>query len=438
MEDVLVNTSHDIPRIYTAIAEMLYCLLFCLFYRRRGKKIPFIVITVIAFVVQALWLVSTDEVPVMFWVPCMLIAIGIMFLYLFIVMDTPITLVAYNCLKAFLAAEFTASLEWQLEYYLLGSREEGTFEGYLLLAGVYGISAFLVWQLETRIKREDIELEISYRELLNTLIIVSSAFILSNVSFVYSDTPFSGTIVTDIFTIRTLVDLAGMAILYSYQSLRYEISAEKELSRIQSMLNAQYDSYRNYQEVTDLINIKYHDLKHQIAALRNEQSPEKREKWIDHLEEELSFYQPERQTGNQILDGVIDGKMPLIRNNHITFTVVADGSQLNFMQISDICTIFGNALDNAIENVIKVQDVEKRIIHMEISKRKQFIYAEIRNYCEADIKIKNGFPVTTKKDTQNHGFGIKSIAYTTKKYDGTVQFEVKDHFFSIRLLIPAQ
>ena len=182
--------------------------------------------------------------------------------------------------------------------------------------------------------------------------------------------------------------------------------------------------------------MKYHDLKHQIAGLRAEQDPEKRSQWIDQMEGELSAYQPERQTGNQVLDGVLDGKMPLIHSHQITFTCVADGELLKFMHVTDICTIFGNALDNAIEHVILVPDPEKRIIHMEVSLRKQFIYAEVRNYCNGEVKIKNGFPVTTKQDAANHGFGIKSISYTVKKYGGTIQFGVKDHFFSMRILIP--
>lgn len=242
---------------------------------------------------------------------------------------------------------------------------------------------------------------------------------------------------SDIFTIRTLSDCAGLAILYAYQSLRYEVSAEKELSKIQSMLTAQYDSYRNYQEVTDLINMKYHDLKHQIAGLRAEQDPQKRSLWIDQMEGELAAYQPERQTGNQVLDGVLDGKMPLIHNYQIEFTCVADGSLLKFMYVTDICTIFGNALDNAIEHVLLIPDPEKRIIHMEVSARKQFVYAEIRNYCNQDVTIRNGFPVTTKRMQKPWLWNQKHQLYR-KKYNGTVQFGVKDHFFSIRILIPKE
>ncbi len=389
-------------------------------------------------VLQTGWLMLTGNVSTLFWIPCMIIAIGMMFLFLWMVIEATWKMVAYCCMKAFLTAEFMASLEWQLEYFAYRGRTEKGVLSILTLAIVYGAVTMILWIIESRMKRDEIELEISVKELYSTLLIVLSAFMLSNLSFVYRNTPFSGSIATDIFTIRTLVDFGGLAILYAYQSLRHEVGAEKELSKIQSILTAQYDSYRNYQEVTDLINMKYHDLKHQIAGLRAEQDPEKRSKWIDQMEDELAAYQPERQTGNQVLDGVLDGKMPLIRNAGIAFTCVADGELLKFIHVTDICTIFGNALDNAIEYVSMISDPEKKIIHMEISSRKQFVYAEVRNYCDTEIKIKNGFPMTTKRDAGNHGFGIKSISYAAKKYGGTMQFGVKDHFFFIRILIPKE
>lgn len=438
MTELFAGTYQDIPRYYTAIAEWLSCMLFCLFYRRKIKKTWFAGIAGGMLVLQMTWLILTGDVPTMLWIPCMIIAIGMMFLFLKLVIDATWKMAAYCCMKAFLAAEFMASLEWQLEYFVDRNSKGSGPLSILTLAVVYGTVAAILWIIESRMKRDEVELEISVKELCSTLLIVLSAFMLSNLSFVYRNTPFSGTIATDIFTIRTLVDFGGLAILYAYQSLRHEIGAEKELSKIQSMLTAQYDSYRNYQEVTDLINMKYHDLKHQIAGLRAEQDPEKRSQWIDQLEGELAAYQPERQTGNQVLDGVLDGKMPVIRNAGIAFTCVADGELLNFIHVTDICTIFGNALDNAIEYVSMISDPEKKIIHMEISSRKQFVYAEIRNYCETEIKIKNGFPVTTKRDAGNHGFGIKSISYAVKKYGGTMQFGVKDHFFFIRILIPKE
>ena len=225
-------------------------------------------------------------------------------------------------------------------------------------------------------------------------------------------------------------------ILYVYQSRICELLAEKELRNIHSMLKAQYDKYRSYQTTFDLINMKYHDLKHQIAGLRAEMSDEERTKWIDTLEQELESYSPELETGNNVLDTLIAGKMMNCRANNIKITCVADGDSLDFMHVADICTVFGNALDNAIESVSLIDDPEKRLIHLSVTQKKNFVLIQINNYCEGTITMKNGFPVTTKADKGNHGFGLKSIRYTVEKYHGTLTFDLKDNWFELKMLIP--
>ncbi len=52
------------------------------------------------------------------------------------------------------------------------------------------------------------------------------------------------------------------------------ILPKKELSAMNVILKSQYDQYRNYQDSLDLIQMKYHDLKHQITALRAESDAE--------------------------------------------------------------------------------------------------------------------------------------------------------------------
>jgi sensor histidine kinase regulating citrate/malate metabolism len=116
--------------------------------------------------------------------------------------------------------------------------------------------------------------------------------------------------------------------------------------------------------------------------------------------------------------------MAVIRNNHVKFTCVVDGALLDFLHVTDICTIFGNALDNAVESVLMVEDPEKRLVHMRVSAKKQLLCIEVSNYCDHPVKIKDGMPVTTKSDKRQHGFGVKSILYTAKKYGGNVNFSL--------------
>lgn len=111
------------------------------------------------------------------------------------------------------------------------------------------------------------------------------------------------------------------------------------------------------------------------------------------------------------------------------------------MEDMDISALFGNILDNAIESVQlnhykKLNEQEKRLIHLSVAKQKQFLRIRCENYCEEQLKFENGIPVTTKKDRRFHGFGMKSIKSTAAKYGGSVTTDLKKNWFELRILIP--
>ncbi len=429
------NVYQDIPRLYTAIAEWMACVIYCLTLKRKVDMKKFVVISALALVIQSVFLVTTKGLPIYFWILCMLIAVLLMYLFMYLVVDDTKTLIGYYCARAFLLAELAASLEWQLACFALGVNSSPVMQIAILII-VYALVYVWAIYMEKSITRGIVQLEINRQEFLASVFIASAIFAFSNLSFILSNTPFSAGVRSDVFYVRTLVDIAGIMILYVYQSRICELLAEKELNNIHSMLKAQYDKYRSYQTTFDMINMKYHDLKHQIAGLRADMSSEERQKWIDSMEQELESYRPELQTGNSVLDTLIEGKMMTCKSNGIKVTCVADGNALDFMHVADICTIFGNALDNAIESVTLIEDLEKRLIHITVAQKKNFVLIQVNNYCETGIKIKNGYPVTTKADKSNHGFGIKSIKYTVEKYHGTLTYNLNKNWFELKILIP--
>ena len=264
-------------------------------------------------------------------------------------------------------------------------------------------------------------------------------FAFSNLSFIIANSPFTSRLRADIFNIRTLADLAGFAILHAYQSRICEYAAEKEISQMNAVLKSQYDQYRNYQDSVELIHMKYHDLKHQIAGLRAETDEQKRTEWLDAMEEEMTAFETLDRTGSQVLDTLLAAKLFHCRKHGIRITCVADGKILGFMHVMDLCSLFGNALDNAIENAVLIPEKEKRLIHLQVSERKGFVYIRIENYCEEAIeKNPDGLISTTKQDRNRHGFGLKSIRHTAEKYGGTIRFEVRDNWFELEILIPVQ
>ena len=101
-----------------------------------------------------------------------------------------------------------------------------------------------------------------------------------------------------------------------------------------------------------------------------------------------------------------------------------------------MCSIFGNALDNAIECELKIPDKEKRLVHVTVSKQKNFLLLRFENYYEGNLEYQEGKLVTTKKEKEYHGYGLKSIRYTVNKYDGAVSIDTKENWFDLKILIP--
>jgi sensor histidine kinase regulating citrate/malate metabolism len=234
-----------------------------------------------------------------------------------------------------------------------------------------------------------------------------------------------------------MVNLGGLAILYAHYIQCLELRMKRELDTIQVVLQNHYAQYQLSRENIESLDRKYHDLKNQIMVIRAEKDPDKQADYLNGLEESIRIYESQYRTGNSVLDTVLTGKSLYCVNNGIEITCVANGKLLDFMNAMDICTIFGNALDNAIEHEIKIDDPQKRLIHLSLSSHSRFLLLRIENYFEGSLgKIADGIPATTKKDNNYHGYGLKSIRYSVKKYGGSLAIKQKKNWFELTILIP--
>lgn len=239
-----------------------------------------------------------------------------------------------------------------------------------------------------------------------------------------------------IYKTRTHVDFAGVILLFAHHLQRSVLHIRREYDSIQGVLQNQYMQYCQSKETIDLINRKYHDLKHQITLLRTEPDYARRKEYLDEMEWGIRNYEAQYKTGNSVLDTVLTGKSLLCMEKEIQFTCVADGNLLAQMDAMDICTIFGNVLDNAIECEMNIAEKEKRIIHLALFSRKEFMVIRAENYFEGKLDFKEGIPVTTKKNADYHGYGIKSIRYTAEKYGGSLSIRTHENWFEMDILIP--
>lgn len=433
-----MNQLPDIPRLYTGLAEWLACMVYILSLRRRVEGWKLGVQAGVVFAALAAFLFVTGDVSTFWWLPCMAGAVGIMYYLIGLCCEVGPRDALYYCVQAFVLAEFAASLEWQLHCYFLLDHHR-FFGDWLLLLGVaYGAVFFIVWYCVHHIVTNHTPLCITWSELGSAIIIGIAVFAASNLSFLSVRTPFSGRYRGDSYIIRTIMDLGGLAILYAHHLQCWQMRVRRELEAVQNVLHNQYQQYQLSKESVDMINRKYHDLKHQIMVLRAEPDSGKRAAFLDQMEEEIKTYEAQNKTGNRVLDTVLTSKSLACAREDISLTCVVDGALLDFMDVMDLSAVFGNALDNAIECEVQIADPSRRLIHVTVSSQRGFVLLRFENYCEDSLLFREGLPITTKQDTVYHGYGLKSIRYVAEKYGGIVTVKKEKEWFVLQVLLPVR
>lgn len=427
----------DIPRLYTGIAEWAACMIIILLMKKRIHGIRLVTISAVMLIIQTAFMVFTEPLKSDFlWILCMSGAIALMFTFIFVCCDMKILDVIFCCAYSFIIAEFMASLEWQLYCFFWEKSDAPIIIQIVGIVLIYSLVSYIIYRLIHNHMPENVNLNLEIREVVAEVSIVIVIFILSNLSFVTNNTPFSGLSNSEIMNIRTFIDFGGVAMLHAYFVQRNELHMRSELEAMQNIFTNQYQQYQQSKENIDIINRKYHDLKHQIAALRAETDQDRRNAFLDEIEQDIKNYEAQNKTGNHVLDTILTSKSLYCAQKNIELTSVVDGKILDFMYTMDLCSIFGNALDNAIECEQRIKDYSKRLIHLTVSAQKGFALIRVENYCEEKVRFEDHLPLTNKADKTLHGYGMKSMSHVAQKYGGTLMADQSNNWFELKILIP--
>ena len=193
--------------------------------------------------------------------------------------------------------------------------------------------------------------------------------------------------------------------------------------------------YEMSKESIAVVNQHYHDMKHQLIILSTMSDEDKRKAKLQDMESKIAAYDAVVRTGNEYLDTVLTEKKLTCQSNQISMSCIADGSQLAFMDELDLYTLFGNALDNAIEANRKISNVHERCISVQIQNKKGILLVEIVNPYEGSLVYdSNHMPVTSKKDTGSHGFGTKSMKNIVEHYGGQMVIKTEQNKYLLRMI----
>ncbi|MCI6639088.1 MAG: ATP-binding protein [Bilifractor sp.] len=431
----------DTPGIYYAITYMISFIIITHFRpaKRKGWKRILIFLGMGGFL--AFYMTVTKNPPLPLFLPIVLGTVVQIFLGFLWLTEMNWKNCLFDTLRAFMLGEFAASLEWQLFYFGLTELKLALnpLTNLIFMLPTYALvflpAAALERKYDSRSGRYE-QLELQGHALLGEILIIGAVYFMSDISFVLQRAPFTARYTSEILLLRTVVDFAGVVVLYFYSIVLHQAQEQMELQTMQNMLQLQYSNYQISRESVDLVNQKYHDLKHQIAVLRDGMDSEEKVRYLDRMEAEIKLYEAQNKTGNEVLDTILTSKAMVCQRYHIEFTIVADGAALSFMSIMDISSLFGNALDNAIEASKQIPNPQERLIHLTIARQKGFVNITLMNRFSGEVRFRNGLPATTKQNRSFHGFGVKSMRSTVEKYGGSLTVKAENGWFTLHILLP--
>lgn len=223
-----------------------------------------------------------------------------------------------------------------------------------------------------------------------------------------------------------------LTLLYFQTEVFKKSAMQKEMDTLNLLYERQREQYQVARQNVQIINKRCHELKLQIAALRqmsgaasDPPDPELKAH-IDEAEKAAQLYDASRNTGNEVLDVVLTEKSLLCESRRIQLNAVTDGSCLGFFEAGDLYALFANMLDHAIESAVQMPEPERRCIDLLVCTRQSFVVVNV---------ISPDRPPEAA-DTRATHYAVKVTNRIVQKYKGTLTTESQNGFFAVKIIFP--
>ncbi len=179
-----------------------------------------------------------------------------------------------------------------------------------------------------------------------------------------------------------------------------------------------------------------HDMKNHVIALSALSRNKEWEKIDDYLKnmERIALDAGGDMTGNKAVDALLYQKRRRAGEENIKWECDVRMPKGCCINEFDLCVLFGNILDNALEACGRMQRGEGRFINIQAKTVKKCFLLEVKNSMDRTEKYTDGF--TNKGDSQGHGIGLLNVGDVVNRYNGAVHIEAGEGVFVISVLMP--
>lgn len=234
-----------------------------------------------------------------------------------------------------------------------------------------------------------------------------------------------------------IIVASNIIFIFSLIKFLKSIQEKAKIEVLNEKIDMQYNYYLNIKESQEKVRRLYHDINNHMTNINIIQNQNKEvDTYINSINKEINDFENTYNTGNIILDIILNEKSKLCKLKDIDLHCNIDFSKCNFIEMIDVSSIFSNLIDNAIEACEKIQDKEyKKYINIRGTIVKSYYILRCKNSKINKVISKNNKILTSKKDNYLHGIGIESIKSSIKKYDGEVDIQIDENKFTTTIYI---
>lgn len=140
---------------------------------------------------------------------------------------------------------------------------------------------------------------------------------------------------------------------------------------------------------------------------------------------------------NPIVNSVLVLKKRLAEEKNIPMHIITCVDKETGVDPLDLCSLFCNLIDNAIEASEKITDGDtERFIKISADCRSGFLILRVENTAQQVPEFKNGVCRTSKStDKELHGLGLKLVRQIVEEYDGRMEIKTAGRKFTVTACI---
>lgn len=260
-------------------------------------------------------------------------------------------------------------------------------------------------------------------------VLTLTPFAVTLITVVMGDISEMGIDVKDILLLSVAV-LTSFGLLWAVAVLAQSQKIEQEKSFYE--MNRMH--YKNLEQEQFQVRRLRHDMANHLQAMSALPEPELR-KYIGELIHSPAMEHGQTFCENSVVNIVLSSKVSAMERSGIRAEISATLPQKLPVQDADLCALFANSIDNAIEACEKLPE-EERGISVKATAQKGLFALEVQNPMKNKSIRQNGLPVTTKRNDRTHGFGLSSIREIAERHGGSMDISEENGQFSLLVCFP--